>query len=982
MNDPNQVLNKLAAFSRGELDVAALIQDPDLGAVLTELRNELMYPSSLSSLLDLSPFGLLKALNHSPLAIMITDPQTRIQYLNPQCEKLTGYPQAELLGKTPRILKSGKTPETTYQEMWQALSQGKGWFGDLLNRRKNGSFYWEWTSIAPVLNAQGTVLQYVAIKQDITQRKLVESELKYQSTLLDSLADAVLSTDMEMTILSWNRAAEHFYGWKESEALGQNWLKLQPTCVFVGSSRDEVLQQVLLTGFWSGKVIQHHALGHELPVFVICSLVRNIHNEPAGLVIVNRDLSQHLALQRSLDESEARFKQVADHLEEGIWSINSQTLSLEYLSPSLARMAGLSYQALLATPGLWQKYIHPEDLNRYFHFLRVLDLEYSPAQPRVSEVEYRFITPDGEEKWFASRLYGRGDSSQRLFWGITQDITLRKRVQEEIIRSEQFAYGILGALSANICVLDKEGNIIAANQAWNIFSAENKGENDYLGWNYLDLCKQVQGDEREQSLIVAAGISRILSGEETVYSIEYPCHSPEEQRWYELKANRIEGDIEGRVVVFHQNITAQKRSQEGLRRLNEHLEEAVQLRTRALNQSLKYLRQANQDLVQANQMKDAFLANMSHELRTPLTGILGMADLLCQEVLGPLNPKQSKSLQTLRDSGHHLLTLINDILDLSKVEAGKLELHPEWVEVATSAQQLLSMVKSMADEKQVRLSLRVEPFDLKIWTDPRSFKQMLVNLLSNAIKFTQVGGIVGLETRIQDNAVILAVSDTGIGIAEQDLLKLFKPFVQIDSGLSRKYAGTGLGLSLVKNLIEAHGGQIQVQSEVGKGSVFSLYFPLNPADKLPVSEISSEWHENESENDPNKKAVILLVDDNPINIEVIQSFLEYADYQVFSLSSGIEALRWLESETPNLILMDIQMPGMSGFEVVEQIRLFPRKEIAALPVIALTSLAMTGDQEKILKQGFDSYLSKPVDFKALGFMIEEMLVCGKGVQTA
>ncbi|MBT9546974.1 MAG: PAS domain S-box protein [Candidatus Sericytochromatia bacterium] len=981
MNDSNPILNKLTKFSRGELEVSALLQDPDLGAVLTELHKELMYPSSLSSQLDLPPFGLLKALNHSPLAIMITDPQAQIQYMNPQCEKLTGYPQKELLGKTPRIFKSGKTPEASYKEMWKTLSKGQSWFGELLNRRKNGSFYWEWISIAPVLNAQGEVVQYVAIKQDITQRKLAESELKYQSTLLDSLADAVLSTDMEMTILSWNRAAEHFYGWNESEAIGQNWLKIQPACIFEGSSRDETLQQVLLTGSWSGRVTQHHALGHELPVFVICSLVRNAQDEPAGLVIVNRDLSQHQALQKSLQESEARFKQVADHLEEGIWSINPSTLSLEYMSPSLARMAGLSYQALLAAPGLWQKFIHPEDLNNYFHFLQVLNLGDSPTQSRVSEIEYRFITPEGQEKWFSSRIYGGGDSSQRLFWGITQDITLRKRVQDEIVRSEQFAYGILGALSANICVLDKAGSIIAANEAWNCFSAENKGENDYLGWNYLDLCKQVRGNEREQSLIVAAGIEQILSGEETVFSIEYPCHSPEEQRWYELKANRIEGDIEGRVVIFHQNITAQKRSQEGLRRLNEHLEEEVQLRTQALNQSLKELRQANQQLVQANQMKDAFLANMSHELRTPLTGILGMADLLYQEVLGPLNPKQSKSLQTLRDSGQHLLTLINDILDLSKVEAGKLELHPEWVDIAFSAQQLLSMVKSMAEEKQVRLSLRVEPFDLKIWADPRSFKQMLVNLLSNAIKFTPTGGMVSLETRIQDNAVILAVTDTGIGIAEQDLIKLFKPFVQIDSGLSRKYAGTGLGLSLVKNLIEAHGGLIQVQSRVGKGSTFSLLFPLDPQAKLPVTELSLGCHDTELEITLNKKAMILLVDDNPINIEVIQSFLEYANYHVVPLSSGKEALLWLETETPDLILMDIQMPGMSGFEVIEQLRKFSRNVITTLPVIALTSLAMTGDQEKILKQGFDSYLSKPVDFKALRLMLDELLAQRKGVLT-
>jgi len=970
-DDSIQLTSKLTQFSRGYLLPADLLQDPELEAVLAALQKELSYPASLSAALDLSPFGLLKALNRGAVAILITDAKNCIQYLNAQCEQLTGYSQSELLGKTPQVLKSGQTPEATYQAMWQTLNAGKSWSGELLNKRKNGSLYWEWTSIAPVLNAQGEILQYVAIKQDITQRKLAESELKYQSTLLDSLSDAVISTDLEMNILSWNRAAETFYGWNESETLGRNWLVLQPDCVFMGASRDEVLQMVMQRGSWSGKVIQHHASGHELSAFVVCSLVYNAQNAPSGLVIINRDLSQHEALQRSLSESEARFKQVADNLEEAIWSVDSEHYTVEYMGPALARMSGLSYQALLENPQHWQNFIHPDDLEYYLQCLQgLLQSSDCASQTCAVTVEYRFRCPDGQEKWFSTRMYG---SAQKKIWGITEDITLRKRIQDEMAHSEQFAYGILGALSAHICVLDQQGNIIATNEAWNCFSAANQGNSDYLGWNYLALCNATQGPEMSQALAASAGISAVLEGREEAFSMEYPCHCQQEQRWFELKANRIQGDSEGRIVVFHQNVTAQKRAQEALRRLNEHLEDEVELRTRALKQSLKELGQVNQQLVEANRMKDAFLANMSHELRTPLTGILGMADLLSHQVLGPLTPKQAKSLQTLRESGQHLLTLINDILDLSKVEAGKLELRPEWVEVAATAQQLLSMVKSMAEEKQIRLSLKVEPFDLKIWADPRSFKQMLVNLLSNAIKFTPQDGLVCLETQVKDNCIAVTIADTGIGIADADLAKLFQPFVQIDSGLSRKYAGTGLGLTLVKNLIEAHGGYIQVESMPGQGSAFSLYFPLEAGERLSEMAFEGENGLESAVVVSEQAPLILLVDDNPINIEVIESFLSHADYQVVSLSSGKEALHWLETETPDLILMDIQMPGMSGFEAVEQIRCFPRTAVTALPVIALTSLAMTGDQEKILKQGFDSYLSKPVDFSALGLMINALL---------
>lgn len=968
--------NKLNLFVSGHLTPSDIINDPELEAFLTILQRELYFPSTLSNHLHLSPSGLFKALHVSPLAILITDTQTRIEYLNTQCEQLTGYTQEELLGKTPRIFKSGHTPKAVYQDMWQQLTAGKSWSGELLNRRKDGSVYWEWISIAPVQDQEGEIQHYVAIKVDVTRRKLAESELRYQATLLDSLSDAVLSTDLDMNILSWNRAAENLYGWPAAETLGRNWLKLQPNCVFTGTTRDVVFQTVLQKGHWSGRVIQHHALGHELPVFVVLSLVRNAQGSPAGLVIINRDLRQHEALQHALEESEARFRQVADHLEEAIWSIDIESGSFEYMSPALAKMTGLSYQILLETPQYLQNFIHPEDRDTYLECLQSL---WQPQEPAAqaqlkaynATVEYRFQLPDGKEKWFSTRLYR--SASEKKIWGITEDITLSKRIQAEMARSEQFAYSILGALPALICVLDRQGTIIATNEAWDCHVTGNQGEGNYLGWNYLTLCETTQYLKREQALAIVAGIRKILSGQASTFAMEYICCADTEQCWFELKASRIHNDPEGRVVVLNQDISSQKRTQEALRRLNEHLEEEVALRTQALNQSLKEQQELNQQLIEANRMKDAFLANMSHELRTPLTGILGMADLLSQQILGPLNPKQIKSLQTLRNSGQHLLELINDILDLSKVAAGKLELHPEWVEVVTTAQELLAMVKTMAEDKNIHLLLKIEPLDLKIWADLRRFKQMLVNLLSNAIKFTPEGGVVSLESQLQKDCIILTVKDTGIGIAEADLGRLFQPFVQIDNGLNRKYTGTGLGLVLIKNLIEAHGGYVQVKSQLGQGSAFSLYFPLEAGTCLSKSNGVNTQAEQNKDPSSTPKPRILLIDDNAINIEVIESFLSHADYQVVSLSSGKEALAWLESELPDLVLMDIQMPEMSGFELIAQIRSYPRAEVANLPVIALTSMAMTGDQERILKQGFDNYLSKPVDFAALSQMIKTLL---------
>lgn len=956
--------DKLTDFFSGRLDPSNLLLEQDVLSVLQCLQAECRYPNELSPDLKIAPYSLLKGLNCSPLAILITDVSGVIQYVNSALESLTGYTQAELLGQTPRVFRSEKTPQADFAQLWQTILSGKPWSGELLNQNKSKRLFWERLLIIPILNALGEVSHFLGIKQDITHQKMAEAELHYQAALLDNVVDAVLSVDLDMLIVSWNRGAEKLYGWAESEVLGHNWLEMQSDCL---TSR-EILDTALETGSWSGQVLQRCQNGQEILVFVTCSLLKDTQNQPSGLVLVNRDLSQHQALQKSLEESETRFKQFANNVDEGIWSFDVETGRSDYVSPSLARIGGLAYQDLLDDPTLWEKHVHPEDLSAFHAFFaNKLDQNL----PDTGNVEYRFITPDQEEKWFCSRIYAR--THNHLIWGITEDISLRKRVEAELVRSERFAYGVLDAISANICVLDSSGMIVAANAEWGHFSVQRKGISDYAGWNYLEVCEQAQGFEREQALIVKAGLVDVLSGVKETFSLEYPCHSNDEPYWFQMRVKRINGDLENRVVVCHQNITEQKRAQAALRQLNEHLEEEVQLRTQALNQSLKELQETNQKLIQANQMKDAFLANMSHELRTPLTGILGMADLLFQQVLGPLQPKQLKSLQTLRDSGQHLLTLINDILDLSKVESGKLELHFEWFEVSGIAQQVLNMVKSMAEEKQITLSLKIEPFDLKLFADIRSFKQVLVNLLSNAIKFTPSQGRVSLETRIEEGSAIFTVIDTGIGIAENDLHKLFRPFTQIDSGLNRKYAGTGLGLSLVKSLVEAHGGKVDVESLLDQGSVFSVAFPLQPDAGIDGLHPVSATPEGVIAPASERKPLILLVDDNPINIEVIQSFLEYSHYDVVALSSGKAALAWLETHLPDLVLMDIQMPEMTGFEVVDKVREFDSTAVAELPVIALTSLAMTGDQEHILKQGFNAYLSKPVNFKDLKQLMQEHL---------
>ena len=248
------------------------------------------------------------------------------------------------------------------------------------------------------------------------------------------------------------------------------------------------------------------------------------------------------------------------------------------------------------------------------------------------------------------------------------------------------------------------------------------------------------------------------------------------------------------------------------------LEEKVAARTRELEH-------ANAALAHAGRMKDEFLANMSHELRTPLNSVLGLADALMEGVYGDVDDQQKQILGTMRDSGRHLLELINDILDLSKIEAGRLELDYRSISVSEVCQASLRMVRPMAISKRVGTWMRTDPKLGVVVADERRLKQMLVNLLSNAVKFTPSGGTAGVEAWSQGSEVYFSVTDTGIGIEAPDLRRIFEPFTQIDSSLSRQHEGTGLGLALVRRLAQLHGGRVEVDSEPGRGSRFTIVLP-------------------------------------------------------------------------------------------------------------------------------------------------------------
>jgi PAS domain S-box-containing protein len=404
------------------------------------------------------------------------------------------------------------------------------------------------------------------------------------------------------------------------------------------------------------------------------------------------------------------------------------------------------------------------------------------------------------------------------------------------------------------------------------------------------------------------------------------------------------------------------------------LEQRVAERTAELNQ-------LNRELEHANHAKDEFLATMSHELRTPLNSILGLSETLLEQRRGSINGHQQKSLQLIEASGQHLLAMINDILDLSKIEAGKLDFYPEIIGVDEICQSSLNFVKSQAAKGSVTITYAKELDISKIYADPRRLKQILVNLLTNAVKFTAEHGQVTLQVHANAGRDLIQFSiiDNGIGIALEDLKLLFKPFVQLDSRRNREFEGTGLGLALVQRLTDLHGGSVQVESEVGKGSRFTVNLPWGKervAQQEPIDSghglLTSPRVEKPdvlSETSASR-GIILLAEDNLANILTIGEYLESYDYQVAVAHNGLEAIEKAQETNPDIILMDIQMPAMDGLEAIQHLRATP--QFATTPIIALTALAMPGDRELCLKAGASEYMSKPVSLKSLLHIVNNL----------
>ena len=402
--------------------------------------------------------------------------------------------------------------------------------------------------------------------------------------------------------------------------------------------------------------------------------------------------------------------------------------------------------------------------------------------------------------------------------------------------------------------------------------------------------------------------------------------------------------------------------------LNAALEQKVVERTHELATALQGLEAANimlsganRALTEASQAKSAFLANVSHELRTPLNSVIGFSELMSDPNFGELSTRQREFLSDIRDSGEHLLALINDILDLSKIEAGKLEVRREDADVSELVGDSVTMLRPQAGKKSIEFEVRCEPSGA-VHVDPRLVRQVLVNLLSNAVKFTPEEGRIEVAARFEANDLVVCVTDSGIGIAEEDQEKIFHEFYQADASYARRYQGTGLGLALVRRMMSLHGGSVTVTSRRGHGASFQCIFPDAKASHSAVAPAETPRHRaapaSRDANDVARGSTVLVVEDNPVNRTLARNVLRSRGYRVLEADTAEEGMELARSERPHLILMDLELPGLSGIEATRRLKADPQTR--GIPVVALSSRVEAHDETRALEAGCAGCIAKPI----------------------
>jgi len=777
----------------------------------------------------------------------------------------------------------------------------------------------------PFTPAQVATLVDLAELARVTLESRLDRDAEHRlATIVASADDAIICTSLDGYITDWNAGAERLLGFTPRDCLGVHVRALIPDD---RSDEAEWIINSVRTGcaIRNLNTVRRHASGELVELELSVSPVRDEHGNVIACAGIARGLAEQRLAEKRLIRSEELLQRTGRIARVGGWELDVPTGELRW------------------TDEVYR--IHELDPSVKPSVDRAIEFYEPEARPLIRaavercmqdgtpwDLELPFVTAKGRRVWV--RAIGepelRDGRIVRLF-GAFQDITERKLAELELGRTQQRLDLAISAAHQGLWDLNPQTGEAYFNDQWFTMLGYTPGElpTTFATWEQL-----VHDDDFGPAM---DALDDYFSGRTDRFTCEFRLLGKDGQyRWILSIGEIVQRASDGspaRMIGVHFDIDAQKRVQADLDRAREAAETA-------------------------STAKSLFLANMSHEVRTPLSVILGFADLLCSEQADPEDARAWA--ETIKRNGEHLLQILNDVLDISKIEAGKVELEAAAFDPGALIDEVTGLFRVRAEERGLELRVRHDPnLPASVTADPLRFRQVLLNLIDNAVKFTRHGHI-EIGAALLSGRLVVSVTDTGIGIPHEYQDRLFEPFTQADTSTTRRFGGTGLGLTISARLARMMGGDIELESAEGQGSTFRFSIPVRLAG-------TSDRPRTEITRDTDLTGVrVLLVEDGVDNQRLLVHHLSRAGADVQVAANGLEAIAALErllaeQRLPDVVLMDMQMPELDAYDATRVIR----ERAWRLPVIALTAHAMAGDRERCIEAGCDEFLTKPVDVPRL-----------------
>lgn len=843
--------------------------------------------------------------------------------------EFSGRMEEDVIGEIRKALKIG-TDETLVSVPVIAKQSLNGLLVIVRGQPLTADEQWQLSALADqaAIALRNARLYEMELAETTRARDASQIALLRLVAIVESSDDAIISKDLNGIINSWNKGAERILGYSADEIVGK------PITTLIPPDRlDE--EREILARIRRGEPVEHFETvrrrrdGQRISVSLTISPIKNEQGQVIGASKILRDITQRKEaderLRRALDFDET----VMLSMGEGLFTVDTKGL-VTFMNPAAQRMFGWTLDEMIGRR-MHDVTHHTRPDGTPFPHEDCAAFQVMSKGEMLSEFEDVFIRKDGsffDVVYSSSPLRSNGQVTGLVV--VFRDVTDRKLAEEEI----RFQANLLDAVEQAVIATDLKGTVLF----WNSFAENLYGwsASEALGANVLDVTPSPVLREQAENIMASlqAGLSwegefEVQSRDGTLFPVTV-TDSP-------IYNNR--GELIGIVGVSTDN-TSRRRAQEERENL------------------LAREREARVEAENANRLKDEFLATLSHELRNPLNVVIGYAEILRRSDESQKHSFVIKAAETIRRNALAQAQLVSDLLDLSRLQMGKLSLTQQPVSLSTVVTDAIETVRAEAGSKSITLNVELDPEVVVVEGDPIRLGQIAWNLLNNAIKFTPPEGSVQILLSQNGEMAKLMVEDSGQGITPEFLPHVFEIFRQADAGTARKQGGMGIGLALVKQLAELHGGSVQVHSEgVGHGARFTVAIPLY---KPGISGLPSE---KTGASGALKKKFILVVDDSPETTEMLGKLLELEGAYVESARGGVEALEIAQKKDFDLVISDISMPGMDGYELLRKLRALP--EMADVPAVALTGYGRSTDIDRAHEEGFAEHLTKPLDMDEL-----------------